>query len=367
MNKHAFLELLTSPGNTVLDALKQMDRIAKKLLILVDDNNRYLNLISVGDLQRSIINNVPLSAMLSELIIEPKLVCTTNDSLSFIKRSMAKLRCDFMPIVDEQGNIHSVHYWNDVFGNADRYKSKGGRGVPVVIMAGGKGTRLKPISNVLPKPLTPVGESTILEEIISQFRAVGCGKFYLSVNYKKELIQYFVDTFKCDDYSVDYVCEQEPLGTAGSLSLLRDKIDSTFFVTNCDILLNQNLEEVLNYHQKNKNKITLIAALKHHKLSYGTLQTGDDGVLLSLQEKPEFTFKINTGVYLLEPDVLQHLPEQQHTDITDLIETVKEADGRVGVFPVSDKSWLDIGEWPEYINTVKSLSDDDNFSGLVFN
>ncbi|NVJ64145.1 MAG: NTP transferase domain-containing protein [Flavobacteriaceae bacterium] len=360
-------QLFITADKTVLDALKQMDRVAKKLLILVDEESTYQNLISVGDLQRAVINNVPLSAKIAELKIDAKWVCNKSDSFSYIKRVMAKIRCDFMPVVDEHKKVIAIHYWNNVFGGADRYKSKGCKAIPVVVMAGGKGTRLKPISNVLPKPLTPVGKRTILEEIIGQFQAVGCDKFHLSVNYKKELIQYFVDGFKSDDYSVDYVCESKPLGTAGSLALLRDKIDSTFFVTNCDILINQNLDEVLDYHRRNCNKITLIAALKHHKLSYGTLKTGEDGVLLALEEKPEFTFKINTGVYLLEPEVFEFLQDDEYMDITDLIEAVKSSGGQVGVFPISDKSWMDIGEWPEYIKTVHSLSDDDNFNGLIFN
>ena len=367
MNKSDFSVFFISETDTILDALKQMDRIAKKLLILVSHNDTYINLISVGDLQRSIINNVPLSAPISTLKIDPKWVCKDTDSYSHIKRTMAKIRCDFMPVIDESNTITGIYHWNDVFGGVNRYKSQGCKGVPVVIMAGGKGTRLKPISNVLPKPLTPVGERTILEEIISQFKSVGCDEYYLSVNYKKELIEYFVNGFKDNDYEVNYICESAPLGTAGSLSLLKNKIARTFFVTNCDILINQNLDEVLEYHKKNNNKITLVAALKHHKLSYGTLKTGDDGVLLELEEKPEFTFKINTGVYVLEPDVLDHLQQNEYKDITDLITLVKNAGDRVGVFPISDKSWMDIGEWPEYINTVKTLSDDDNFSGLVLN
>jgi len=148
------------------------------------------------------------------------------------------------------------------------------------------------------------------------------------------------------------------------LSLLKGKIKTTFFVTNCDILIEQDLTELYDYHVQNQNEITMVAALKHIPISYGTLITKQDGLLDSMQEKPELTFKINAGVYILEPHLLDKIPDNTFFHITELIENVRVDGGRIGVFPISEKSWMDIGEWPEYIKTVRTLSPTSNFKGL---
>ena len=137
------------------------------------------------------------------------------------------------------------------------------------------------------------------------------------------------------------------MGTAGSMSLLKGKISETFFVTNCDILIEQDYSEILEYHKVNKNEITIVAALKHFPISYGTIETGENGKLKKLIEKPELTFKINSGMYILEPHLIDEIPVNEFFHITTLIEKVSNRGGNVGVFPVSEKSWKDVGNWSE--------------------
>jgi len=138
------------------------------------------------------------------------------------------------------------------------------------------------------------------------------------------------------------------MGTAGSMSLLKGKIDTTFFVSNCDILIEQDYSEILKYHREQNNEITLVAALKHYDIPYGTLKTGKDGQLKALEEKPALNFKINSGMYVLEPSLLDEIPKDEFFHITHLIEKIMKRKGKVGVFPVSEKSWKDMGEWSEY-------------------
>ena len=142
------------------------------------------------------------------------------------------------------------------------------------------------------------------------------------------------------------------MGTAGSLSLIKEKINNTFFINNCDIIIEQDYSEILDYHKKNNNEITIVAALKHISIPYGTLETGENGILLEISEKPEYTFKINSGMYVLEPQLINEIPENTFYHITDLIEKVRSRNGKVGVFPVSEKSWVDIGNWNEYIKML---------------
>ena len=154
------------------------------------------------------------------------------------------------------------------------------------------------------------------------------------------------------NYNVNFIEEEKPLGTGGSLYLLKDKIKEPFFVTNCDILIEQDYSEIYNYHKENGNEITLVSALNHIKFPYGIINTGKDGELLSINEKPEMTYEINSGMYILEPHLIDEIPINKFFHITQLIEKVKQRKGKVGVFPVSEKSWVDIGDWEKYINEI---------------
>ncbi|WP_016956770.1 nucleotidyltransferase family protein [Catenovulum agarivorans] len=357
-------ELFISEKQTLLFALKLMDKLGRKLLIVVDQNAKYLTLLSIGDVQRAIISDVDLNSSIESTVLESKLVASHVDSIQKIKKMMVKIRCEFMPVIDSEANVVKIYFWTDLFGKLQLPVTNSRVDAPVVLMAGGQGTRLKPISNVLPKPLIPVGDKTIIESIMSQFSDIGCKHFYVSVNYKKDLIEHFLNQLVTPSINIRYVYEEKPLGTAGALAFLKDEINQTFFLSNCDILLQQDLSQLYDFHKSNNNEITLVSALKHHRLSYGTITTKEDGLLDSLNEKPELTFKINAGVYVLEPHLLKEIPNNTFYHITDLINTVKERGGRVGVFPVSEKSWFDIGEWPEYIKTVRHFNGDENFLGL---
>jgi NDP-sugar pyrophosphorylase family protein len=180
------------------------------------------------------------------------------------------------------------------------------------------------------------------------FHLHGCETFLISVNYKADLIEYYLTRQKLP-YQLAFFNEEKPMGTAGSLSMLKGKINETFFVTNCDILIDQDLSEVLNYHRENHNEITLVAAMQHFPIAYGTIETGENGRMIQLTEKPEFTFKVNSGMYIIEPHLLDEIPDKQLFHITQLIENVNSRGGHIGVFPVSEKSWKDIGNWSLFL------------------
>ena len=221
-------------------------------------------------------------------------------------------------------------------------------------MAGGKGTRLKPLTYVIPKPLIPIGEKTILEEIMDQFEEIGCKKFYMSVNYKYDMIEFYLNQLD-KDYDISFFREEKPLGTIGSVSLLKDKITTPFFVSNCDILIDQDYRDVYEYHKENNNDLTIVTAVKSHRIPYGVITTGENGIMAGLSEKPENTYMINTGVYILNPELINEIPENEFFHITHLMDKIRARGGRIGCFPVSEKSWTDIGEWPEYLKMIDVL------------
>ena len=340
-------------GSPMMEALRLMDKLKIKLL-LVTQNNSYRGLLSIGDIQRAIIKNISLETEIDQIIRKNVRVANENESFDVVRARMLKWRTELMPVLKENGEILKILLWDDVFDqNLD--ESTQVLDAPVVIMAGGKGTRLKPITNIIPKPLVPVGEKSIIENIISNFLNVGCKEFLVTVNYKHKMIENFFAEIENKPYNIQFTKEEKPLGTAGSLSLLKDKLRQTFFISNCDILIDQDYRDIYNYHKKQKNELTLVASLKHYNIPYGTLETGVGGELISITEKPELTFKINSGMYVLEPELLDEIPNDEFFHITHLIEKVKQRNGKIGVFPISEKSWFDIGEWSEYQKTLSSF------------
>lgn len=338
-------EIIIAPNATIIEGLKKMDAIRRKLL-LVHNGTKYIGLLSIGDIQRAIIHSIDLNSTVSTIIRNDNIIAYPETSIDEIKNLMLAIRAEFMPVVSSENELLNVYFWEDLFGKKEIAPANQFN-LPVVIMAGGFGARLKPLTNVLPKPLIPTGDKTMLEEIFEHFAKHGCDIFYVSVNYKAELIEYYIRNQNLP-YNLHFFRENKPMGTAGSLSLLKDKIHETCFVSNCDIIIEQDYSEILSYHKDNKNEITLVAALKHYPIPYGTIETGDNGKLLKLIEKPELIFKINSGMYILEPHLLDEIPENQFFHITQLIEKVKKRGGKVGVFPVSEKSWKDVGNWEEY-------------------
>lgn len=334
---------------TISDALKQMDAVKKKLLLVLNDDNTFCSLLSIGDIQRAIIANRPVTTPIHEILRDEVRVAHINDNPEEIKNHIRKKRNDFMPVIDADNKIVDIIFWEDLF---EDKQSLAQFDLPIVIMAGGKGSRLKPLTNVIPKPLIPINEKTIIEDIMDSFVNHGCNNFYISVNYKAEMIRYYFNQLNSPDYNINYFQEDKPLGTAGSLSLLKGKINQTFFVSNCDILIDQDYSEILSYHRINGNEITVVAALKHIHVSYGTIKSGENGQLLELVEKPELTFMVNSGMYIIEPSVFSEIPDNEFFHITDLISSLKIKNRKVGVFPVSEKSWKDIGEWKEYLDLI---------------
>jgi dTDP-glucose pyrophosphorylase len=343
---------IISSDDTILHALKMMDGHRTKLLF-VFDGDRFECILTIGDIQRAIIRHASLSDSVLTILDRNKIYASDKDSIEHIKEIMFKELIDCMPVLNDAGEIVDVLFWHDVFTETVA-ENRPKIDLPVVIMAGGKGTRLKPLTNVIPKPLVPVGDKTILEVIMDQFESIGCHKFYISVNYKADMMKYFLSQLG-HKYDVEFFMEDKPLGTIGSVSMLKGKIHTPFFVSNCDSINEQDYREVYDYHVQNNNDMTIVTLVKSFKIPYGVIETGEDGLMVSLHEKPEHTYMVNSGVYILNPDLIDEIPEGEFFHVTHLMEKVKNRGGRVGCFPVSEDSWKDMGEWPEYLKMINVL------------
>ena len=353
-NQELILKYSIDCEASILTAIKQMDELKKKLLIVTKDG-QFFSLLSIGDIQRAILKNRSLEDAVKEILRENIRVAFEDEPYEEVKARMLQFRMEMLPVLNSKNEIVKLHLWSDIFGEPYQ-RGKGNLNLPVVVMAGGKGTRLKPITNIIPKALVPIEEKPILEVIIDKFRLSGAKDFYLSVNYKADMIEHYFNQID-KDYNLSYVNERKPLGTAGSLYLLKDKLQETFFVTNCDIIIDQDYEEIYEYHKRQKNDLTVVAALKHYAIPYGILETKENGQLTSISEKPELTFQVNSGMYILEPKLLNDIPHDEFFHITHLMEKVMNRGGKVGVFPVSEGSWMDIGVWSEYNRTRQILKE----------
>lgn len=336
-------------SKNIIEALKLMDSSKTKSLFIFDEN-KFVGLLTIGDVQRAILKDIDLTSSIITILDRNKIYASIDDPIEDIKLKMSKLRAECMPVVDERGNLVKVYSWNDIFGSKAQNEYPN-LNIPVVIMAGGMGSRLAPLTNIYPKPLIPVGEKTIVESIMDKFVNYDCHDFYISVNYKADTIKNYFDFINNPEYNVSYFQEDKPKGTAGSLRLLKDKINSTFFVSNCDILIEEDYANILEYHRSNKNELTVVAAVKTISIPYGTIITGENGLLESIEEKPTLSFKINTGLYILESSLLDDIPDE-FFHITHLMEKLKAQGRRVGVYPISQNDWKDMGDWGEYLKLI---------------
>lgn len=328
--------LLIDEEITMLEAMEQLDEVAKKVLF-VTGNGRLVASITDGDIRRWILKKGSLDAKVKNIAnYSPVYIERRQKNRS--RQIMRKYSIDALPVVNESKEVVSVVFWND-----GEYERKNGLNVPVVIMAGGFGTRLYPYTKILPKPLIPIGEIPIVEHIINRFYSHGSEKFHLVVNHKKNMIKsYFNDLDK--EYDIEYVDEEIPLGTGGGLSLLKGKIHDTFILTNCDIIVEEDFDKIYKYHKDEKNLITMVCSLKKVKIPYGVIEINDNGEISDMKEKPTMSFFTNTGVYIVEPSVVNELKDGLKIGFPDIIEGYKSRGMKVGVYPISEKSWMDMGQ-----------------------
>jgi dTDP-glucose pyrophosphorylase len=347
--------LLIKCGSRVRDALKQLEETERKTLFVVEGDNRLVGTLTDGDIRRWILAEGNLDGTVEKICNMSPCVAHRGYDVEWVKRQMLEKRISSIPVIGAGREVIDVLFWDDLFGESVARKNVPPIDLPVVIMAGGKGTRLDPFTKILPKPLIPLGEKTVIEIIIDSFVQYGVAKFYVSVNYKSKIIKSYFEELN-PPYAIEYIHEDKPLGTAGSLFHLRGNVGTSLIVTNCDVIIKADYRDIVEQHKSSRDDITLVASVKNYNIPYGVCELGNGGALSRIQEKPEYHFLVNTGMYLLRPETLELIPENELFHITHLIEKVQRAGGRIGVFPISDKSWIDTGEWIEYKNALKQFN-----------
>ncbi len=358
MNKRQDLTIELS--TTIRDAMQRLDQTAEKCLFVVGENGALIGALTDGDVRRAILKGRSLDETIVGIYNTKPITIVESDGRAdneqtFVEATqlMIEHRAEVLPVINDAGRILRYVTWIDLFGD-ESGAERPALTSPVVIMAGGYGTRLEPFTKVLPKPLIPVHNKPIIEHIIDRFVDVGAKDFWLTVNYKSRIMKAYFDD-RSPEYSVTFIDEPEPMGTAGSLQFMRDKMEGPFFVTNCDIIINTDYRSVMDFHQEHGHVITLVGSTVHYQIPYGTCVLNEAGSLARVDEKPQYDFLVNTGMYVVSPKALDLIPTTGVYHMTHLMEAAVSAGLTVGVFPVSEDAWIDIGQWKEYQRAADRL------------
>lgn len=328
---------------SVSEAMKKIDINARQILYLVDSENRLLASVSDGDIRRWILKGGNLDDEVIGAACQFPIYIDKEDE----NRSEEKMRAyqiSSIPVVDNRQRIVDIRFSRKEYNNETCPDILSD--VPIIVMAGGKGTRLYPFTKILPKPLIPIGDEPILERILNRFYRYGAREIYLTINYKKEMIKsYFADVNP--PYTIYYIEEDKPMGTAGGLRLIDKTFGMPVIITNCDILIDIDYEKVMSYHKSSNNDMTIVSSLKTTPIPYGVLHTKENGVITSMEEKPELSFFVNTGMYIVNPEFLKWIPRNKVFHMTELAQMLMEKGNQVGMYPISESSFLDMGQFEE--------------------
>jgi len=334
-----FKKILLPPDATIRSALEIIDSGSIKMALVADENIRLLGTLTDGDIRRAILGGKGLDDSIETVYFRTPTTCGINDSKEKILQLAVAHKLYQIPIVDAEGRIVGVTEVDELLQPAHRTNK-------VVLMAGGLGTRLSPLTDTTPKPMLHVGNKPILETIIENFAKYGYTEIILSVNYKSHIIEEYFGDGSAHGVKIEYVHESKRMGTAGALALIRDSLNEPFFVMNGDLLTNINFEHMRDYHLSHDAVATMAVREYDFQVPYGVVNVSE-GRILSIEEKPTHKFFVSAGIYMLSPKVLTHIPDEEFFDMPTLFEKLISSGNNAVSFPIREY-WLDIGRMSDY-------------------
>jgi len=328
-----------SPKATIKDALRIIDSGAIKLALVVDENDKLLGTITDGDIRRAILKGKDLNDSIEDVYFKNPLTVSIDESKENIINLSISKKIYQIPVVDKEGRVVKIVLLDELI-KPKTYPNK------VVLMVGGLGTRLRPLTEKTPKPMLNVGGKPILQTIVEKFASYGFKNIIMCVNYKSHIIQdYFGDGSRFG-VNIEYVLENKRMGTAGALSLLKEKPKEPFFIMNGDILTNVNFENMLEYHIQNKAIATMAVREYDFQVPFGVVKM-ENNEIKKIEEKPIYKFFVNAGIYILNPECIDYIPKNEFYDMPTLFEKLIENNKKTVSFPIREY-WLDIGRIEEY-------------------
>ena len=343
------IKLSVSRNITIKSAFEKLSKTNQKTLFVIS-KKKIIGTLSDGDIRKHILKGVNINTEINNIYNKkPILLFKDNFDINQCKKMMIQNNINVIPIINKSKELLDYITLQEILRNENKHVKIKNRKLkaPFVIIAGGKGTRLKPFTDILPKPLIPLGKTTLIENILDNSIEKGVKNFYLILNYMHNTIQsYFSERSK--KYNIHFVVEKKALNTAGGLRLLKKKIKTDFFLINCDTLINIDYKNLYDFHKKNSNDLTIVSCLKDNSIPYGVINLQKNGEFKTIQEKPKFNFLVNTGFYVLNPKILNLIKNNENLSMPELIRRVKSNNLKISIYPISKESWKDVGSWDEY-------------------
>lgn len=325
--------------STIRDALQIINNGAMQMAVVVDSEGKLLGTVTDGDIRRGLLNNLRLEDSVETILHTTPTVATLSDTKEEILQKALTKKLHQIPIVDEEYHVLGIQEINDLIKPATKPNM-------VVLMVGGLGSRLRPLTEETPKPMLKVGNKPILQTIVEKFAEYGFSEIVMCVNYKSHIIQDYFGDGSAFGVNITYIFEEERMGTAGALGLLTTLPNEPFFVMNGDLLTNINFDHLCNYHLTQNAMATMCVREYDFQVPYGVVNM-EGNTILSIQEKPVHKFFVSAGIYMLNPDVIRYIPKNQFYDMPSLFEALIQQDQKAVSFPIREY-WLDIGQMEEY-------------------
>ncbi|PCI71207.1 MAG: alcohol dehydrogenase [Gammaproteobacteria bacterium] len=331
--------ILVSPNSTILEVLKVIDREALQLAIVIDNQQKLLGTVTDGDIRRALIDDKALSAEISEVMFTSPITLPVNTSKSEVLSVMENKGILAIPLMKDK-HVVGLATLKDLIQHA-QYEN------PIFIMAGGFGTRLKPLTDHCPKPMLKVGDKPILETLLLRFRRAGFQNFYISTHYLPEVITNYFGDGSSLGINITYINEDKPLGTGGALGLLPSElIELPTILINGDILTTLDFSKLLEFHSNNKACATMCVREYEYKIPYGVIES--EGISIKkMVEKPTHRYSVNAGIYVLEPSLIHSVEKNVYIDMPSLLEEKLGENENVNHYTFHDY-WLDIGQTDDY-------------------
>lgn len=325
--------------STIREALEIIDKGAMRIAIVIDEDDRLIGTLTDGDIRRGLLNNLSLDDCIESIVFKTPTVATLTDTKEEILQKALGKKLHQIPIVDDENRVIGIKEIQELV--KPHIKAN-----KVVLMVGGLGTRLYPLTENTPKPMLKVGNKPILQTIIEKFAEYGFVNIVMCVNYKSHIIEDYFGDGSAFSVSIEYIHEQERMGTAGALSLLRFLPNEPFFVMNGDLLTKVNFEHLLDYHCTQNATATMCVREYDFQVPYGVVNV-DGSQIISMQEKPVHKFFVNAGIYMLSPEILTMIPKNKFFDMPTLFEALIKEKKKTISFPIHEY-WLDIGRMNDY-------------------
>ena len=332
-------------GEAMGEVLKLIDKNGEGVAVIVDEQQRFTGIVTDGDVRRAIMSGLDFHMAARDFLKNKQgpgpdqpLTALATESQETLVSIMEQFGVRHIPLVDDEGKLAGLALLSEL---APSIESS----MHAVVMAGGKGMRLRPLTNKVPKPLLPIGGKPVIERIVDQLRDSGVHNISISTHYHAEKIQEHFGDGSRHGVNLRYTEETEPLGTAGALSLL-EEVREPVLVINGDILTAMDFRAMLQFHKEHKSDLTVAVRKYDFSVPFGVVDV-DGARVKSLKEKPNLSFFINAGVYLMEPEILERISPNEHLDMTDLIDDLLETGGAVTSFPIHEY-WIDIGQLDDY-------------------